>query len=211
MSGGVTGDTQRDGWLLIREQLMVQRRNIAQLTDGMPADVAQEYLADIDDALSEVGRLEARQREQEQTIRRYANSIVAHHAMHNLSEEAIRESIGGPCQICAKANLSGVSGDGREEKSGKHPFGEPDPVSGSAEQNEQEEQAGVDQPATAPQDEIDLCTCGHDRHWHERTSSRETVCRQTLCVCRDFTLAAVGRSASASTGAPAATQEAAPK
>ena len=35
--------------------------------------------------------------------RAYNRSIVAHHDIANLSKEAIAESLGGPCQICAKA------------------------------------------------------------------------------------------------------------
>lgn len=42
-------------------------------------------------------------REAADALDAYNRSIVAHHAMHNLSDDVIRESIGGPCQVCARA------------------------------------------------------------------------------------------------------------
>lgn len=33
----------------------------------------------------------------------YKRALVAHHEISTLSQDAIRESIGGPCQICARA------------------------------------------------------------------------------------------------------------
>lgn len=39
----------------------------------------------------------------EEEVARYRVSLVAHHNIAALSDEAIRESRGGPCQICEKA------------------------------------------------------------------------------------------------------------
>lgn len=36
-------------------------------------------------------------------VRRYDRVVIAHHDIATLSQEAIRESIGGPCQICRRA------------------------------------------------------------------------------------------------------------
>jgi hypothetical protein len=36
-------------------------------------------------------------------VRAYSRSISAHHELSTLSDTAIRESIGGPCQICKRA------------------------------------------------------------------------------------------------------------
>ena len=37
------------------------------------------------------------------TVEAYQRSLVAHHAIHNLSDKAIAESLGWTCQICARA------------------------------------------------------------------------------------------------------------
>lgn len=37
-------------------------------------------------------------------VRCYDRAVMAHHEISTLSEEAIRESIGGPCLICRRAN-----------------------------------------------------------------------------------------------------------
>jgi hypothetical protein len=36
-------------------------------------------------------------------VRRYQRALVEHHATHNLSDDAVRESLGWTCQICARA------------------------------------------------------------------------------------------------------------
>jgi hypothetical protein len=36
-------------------------------------------------------------------IRAYQHSLMAHHEISTLSHEVIRESIGGSCQVCARA------------------------------------------------------------------------------------------------------------
>lgn len=36
-------------------------------------------------------------------VRRYRASLSAHHELSTLSDSAIRDSIGGPCQVCARA------------------------------------------------------------------------------------------------------------
>lgn len=48
---------------------------------------------------------EARVRELEAEVARYRRSLVAHHSIANLSEEAIKEGFGRPggCPICERA------------------------------------------------------------------------------------------------------------
>lgn len=47
--------------------------------------------------------LEAENKWLRDEVIRYRQSLLEHHNVAHLSEEAIRESIGGPCQVCAKA------------------------------------------------------------------------------------------------------------
>jgi hypothetical protein len=43
--------------------------------------------------------------------RAFNRSIVAHHNIAHLSDDAIKESIGGACQICARAQVRDVALD----------------------------------------------------------------------------------------------------
>ncbi|HXH87248.1 MAG TPA: hypothetical protein VNI55_01395 [Gaiellaceae bacterium] len=66
-------------------------------------DDALRALATLHNVRARLDAMTAELAVKDEALRRGRAAIFAHHEMGTLSDKAIRESIGGTCQICARA------------------------------------------------------------------------------------------------------------
>lgn len=76
----------------------------ASLKNALDVTSDVEWLGELNKALNEQNASLVVENEQlRDEVAAYTASMVAHHDIANLSDAAITESLGSPCQICARA------------------------------------------------------------------------------------------------------------